>query len=357
MPRVFVLIAVPLLCLALLLLGCSGGESSEQQQRQEPQASQQVRQDDQEQSAQPAQQVEPAEQVQSVESEQTDQPVAPKLDAAEETKLVIGGERTATLLLPSGVDRREPRPLIVLLHGYGSNSVQADQYFQFSRRVDAGGFGLLLPDGTVDEIRNQFWNGTPECCDIFAAEPDDVSYIRSLIEEAQQVAAFDPIFAVGHSNGGFMAYRLACEEIAGLTAIVSLAGAAFADPGECRSPAPLSVLQIHGTKDQDVLYEGGRLPEHPDPDRAAAPGARDSVLRWAERAGCDRERSTELPRIDTDTAVAGEETSVVRWSEGCREGTVMELWTIEGGGHIPLVWGTDFTPGILKWLLERSQAG
>ncbi len=306
-------------------------------------------QSEQAQSAQVA--AEQSQQEQETEEQGQQQVQQPSQEAT--MKVIVGGDRPATLVLPQEADLAAPRPLIVLLHGYSSFAQQADQYFQFSDRVDEGGFGLLLPDGTIDQIRNRFWNATPECCDIFGAETDDVGYIKSLIEEAQTVGSFDRVFAVGHSNGGFMAYRLACEEVPGLTAIVSLAGGAFADPEDCRVPAPLSVLQIHGTKDQSVLYEGGRLPDHPDPDRQAVPGAKDSVLRWAERAGCDVDNAKFPPRIDTDTAVDGAETSIVRFAEGCADGTVMEFWTIEGGGHIPLVWGTDFTPGILKWLLER----
>ena len=127
-------------------------------------------------------------------------------------------------------------------------------------------------------------------------------------------------------------------------------GAAFADESECRAPSPLSVLQIHGTKDGDVLYEGGRLPAHPDPDRAAVPGAKESILRWAERAGCNVDAAEALPRIDTDTSVEGAETLVHRFIQDCAEQVVIELWTIEGGGHIPLVWETDFSLGILGWL-------
>lgn len=267
-------------------------------------------------------------------------------------EVVLGGERPARLLLPDGADRSVPRPLVVLLHGYSSRSSEADGYFQFSRWVDDGEFGLLLPDGTVDQIRNQFWNATEECCDIFGVQVDDVAYIKSLIEEAQGIAVFDQIFAVGHSNGGFMAYRLACEEVPGLTAIVSLAGGPFVNPDECSAPTPISVLQIHGTKDAEVLYEGGRLPSHPDPERQAVPGAKDTVLRWAERSGCDLDAFESLSPIDTDTAVDGAETSRLRYQEGCAEGVRVELWTIEGGGHVPLVWGTDFTPGILEWLAQ-----
>jgi len=338
--------------------------STEQSQEQEAEQPQSAVDTEHAQDEQPAEQstaeIEQEQQQQSLtdpqaevaEAEQ-DEDAQTQQELGTETSVVLGGERPATLLLPRGVDLSQPRPLIVLLHGYSSFAEQADQYFQFSLQVDEDGFGLLLPNGTIDQIRNRFWNATPECCDIFGAEPDDVGYIKSLIEEAQTVGRFDRVFAVGHSNGGFMAYRLACEEVPGLTAIVSLAGGAFAEPEDCRVPSPLSVLQIHGTKDQSVLYDGGRLPDHPDPDRQAVPGAKDSVLRWAGRAGCDIEDAEFFPPIDTDAAVEGAETSIVRFADGCAGSTVMELWTIEGGGHIPLVWGTDFTPGILKWLGER----
>ena len=387
-------IAMPLLgwlaIVAILVVACTSDEPAERQQLQqaesvtqaqrdnEPAAQQQQRQrqpadqpdkDDQPEASQAdskqsetqsvtqvedaAQEGQETERQSQSEGSEAEQDVQAQQEEAAGTEIVLGGERPARLLLPHSADLTQSRPLIVLLHGYSSFARQADQYFQFSQSVDDGGFGLLLPNGTIDQIRNRFWNATPECCDIFGAEPDDVGYIKALIEEASAYAVFDQVFAVGHSNGGFMAYRLACEDVPGLTAIVSLAGGAYAEPEECRVPAPLSVLQIHGTKDQSVLYEGGRLPDHPAPDRRPVPGAKDSVLRWAERAGCVIEDAEFFPPIDTDAAVEGAETSIVRFANGCAQGTVMELWTIEGGGHIPLVWGTDFTPGILKWLADR----
>ena len=268
----------------------------------------------------------------------------------DDDKVVLGGDRPATLLMPTGADRSEPRPLIVLLHGYGSRSSEAEAYFQFSQWVDQRGFGVLYPDGTIDQFAVRHWNATDECCDLFNAEVDDVGYLKSLIEEAREQAEFDQVFAVGHSNGGFMAYRLACEDVPGLRAIVSLAGGAHSDASDCRVPSLLSVLQIHGTEDALVLYEGGRLPTHPDADRQPVPGAKESVLRWAERAGCDIEAVQKLASINTDSTVEGDETTIWRMSKGCVEGVVVELWTIEGGSHVPLVWDTQFTTGILDWL-------
>jgi polyhydroxybutyrate depolymerase len=380
--RSIVLLLLGLLMFAVVSAGCGEDDASEplaeeaeqavepesgdqradtqrqaQAQPEQPEESEESGEPEEQPAARQSEQPEPApseqdqsQQEQQAEAQTQQQQVQAQAEAEAETKLVIGGDRPATLLLPEEGDRSQPRPLIVLLHGYSSRSAEADAYFRFSQWVDKEEFGLLLPDGTVDEISNRFWNATEECCDIFGTEPDDVGYIKSLIDEAREIAEFDQVFAVGHSNGGFMAYRLACEDVPGLAGIVSLAGGAFADPEDCRAPAPLSVLQIHGTDDSIVLYEGGRLPAHPDPDRQPVPGAKDSVLRWAERADCDIDSAGVRPPIDTDSAVDGRETAVVRFSEGCADGTVMELWSVNGGSHIPLVWDTDFTPGILKWL-------
>ncbi len=319
--------------------------------------------DQQEQSAEQSQAVSDAQsQAQETQQGQAEQAAQPdqeqQADSAAEvkTKLTIGGDRPATLLIPQTADTTAAGSLIVLLHGYGSNSREVDLYFLFSQWVDKGNFALLLPDGTTNEIDDQFWNGTPECCDLFGAEPDDVGYITSLVEEAREHVEFEHVFAVGHSNGGFMSYRLACEDLTGLIGIVTLAGGAHSTAEECRVPDPLSVLQIHGTEDRLVLYETGRLPTHPDSERRPVPGAWDSVSRWAERAQCDLDDVKELPAINTDSVVAGNETTVKQLASGCADGTVMELWTIEGGGHVPLVWGTDFTPKILGWIAEREKS-
>lgn len=264
--------------------------------------------------------------------------------------IAIGGsERPATLLIPRDADRSEPRPLVLLLHGYDSSGEGADAYFQFGAHVNELGFGLVLPNGTEDPEGEHFWNGTTECCDMLDTGVDDVGYLRGLIGEARAHAAFDKVFAVGHSNGGFMAYRLACEAIPGLTAIVSLAGGTYANADDCRAPAVVSVLQIHGDRDLVIRYAGGPL-KGPLGWTDSVPGAEESVLRWAERAGCDLNAAEELTPIDTDLFVEGAETSIQRWREGCAGGTVHELWTIKGGGHVPLVWGTEFTGRILLWL-------
>ena len=84
-----------------------------------------------------------------------------------------------------------------------------------------------MANGTRDPDGNRFWNATDFCCDLHNTQVDDVKYLSGLLEEAATHIAVERIFALGHSNGGFMSYRLACEGIPGLVAIASLAGTSF----------------------------------------------------------------------------------------------------------------------------------
>ena len=65
---------------------------------------------------------------------------------------------------------------------------------------------------------------------------DDVGYLSGLIAEAEQTYNIDPkrVYLIGHSNGGFMSFRMACEASELITAIVSLAGSTFENPADCQ---------------------------------------------------------------------------------------------------------------------------
>ena len=156
------------------------------------------------------------------------------------------------------------------------------------------------------------------------------------------------VYAVGYSNGGFMAYRLACDGLDGLVAIASLAGSSFGDPDRCADAAPVSVLQIHGTADLDIPYDGALQYE------GGYPGARELIERWAQRAGCDMQQSSAPPNIDLEHVLEGAETTVQRYREGCSQGITVELWTIEGADHFPF-FTDDWPDHLLNWLFNESR--
>jgi polyhydroxybutyrate depolymerase len=64
------------------------------------------------------------------------------------------------------------------------------------------------------------------------------------------------------------------------------------------------------------------------------PGAKTIVATWASLDGCGAEEQGEP--LDVDRTVPGAETTVSRF-RGCRDGAVVELFTMNGAQHVPRV--------------------
>ena len=260
----------------------------------------------------------------------------------------LGGERPALLVLPADHDSETPIPLVLSLHGFTSHSAEHDRYFGLSKRVNADRFALIMANGTHDPDGHRFWNATDFCCDLHNTQVDDVQYLAGLLEEAATHIAVERIFVLGHSNGGFMSYRLACEGIPRLVAIASLAGTSFSDPSRCAFASPVSVLQIHGTADQVIAYDGSTGEQE-------YAGAEEVALRWAALARCDLTEPETLPPLDLDQDLDGPETTRTRYRTGCRNDATIELWTMVQGAHVPHL-APDFGQRLLEWLFSGARA-
>ncbi|MFW7381055.1 MAG: alpha/beta hydrolase family esterase [Oligoflexus sp.] len=258
-------------------------------------------------------------------------------DVYAQTVQVIGpNDRPARLLLP---ETEEPSSLILFLHGYGSNSADMDRYLGLSRQQDQFGFALLFPEGLVDSSSRQFWNATSFCCDFEQTQVDDSAYLRALIEEAVQKYNIDPqrIMVWGYSNGGFMAYRMACDHADLISGIVNLTGAMHLDPNQCRPTQPVDILHIHGTADEVVSYSAGKQTQ---------PGAEASVAAWAQFNRCATtdwlEGARQVVNVNSfyhdaldwnsrDIRQTGE-TDVLQY-RACEEDARVTLWKVNGAGH------------------------
>jgi polyhydroxybutyrate depolymerase len=263
-----------------------------------------------------------------------------------------GGDRPVTLQLPADFDASRSYPLVVVLHGYGATGLLQTAYLALADLPQDPGAFLLAPDGTVDATGRRFWAASDACCGSGGPVVDDVAYLGGLIDAITADWPVDPsrVVVIGHSNGHFMAYRLACERADVITAIAGLAGAARSIDGAGCAPArPLSVLHLHGTADTVVLYEGGSF------GGVAYPGARASVEQWAGHVGCGGDAITlsEAGSIDLETRLAGLETRIEA-VDACPAGIGVELWTIEGGSHAP-----SFYPSIgltlAEWLFAHPR--
>lgn len=227
-----------------------------------------------------------------------------------------------------------PHPFLLLLHGLGGEGSPLVSLL-------GGAFDgvVAAPDGLMDSQGRRFWNATDACCDFDARRPDDMAYLRAVIETAVRQHEVDPkrVYLIGYSNGGFMAHRLACELKDGVAGIVSIAGASPRHL-KCKGSTP-RVLQIHGSQDTTVPYSGGA-------GRVVGeqPGALGTVQGWADLAGCKEPHSE---RRDLLPVVPGKETHVLSFA-GCRGGPV-ELWTLAGVGHqIPQL--DALRPHLLEFL-------
>ena len=256
---------------------------------------------------------------------------------------VDAGRGPVQVQVPPGVGPASPAPLAILLHGYGGSGAIYEWYLDLADRLLAAGWLYALPDGTVDEEGNRFWNATDACCNLFAAPVDDVGYLEALIAAIDAEIGVSEVHLLGYSNGGFMAYRMACDRPQLLSSVVSMAGATWKEAAACDPVEPVRVLEVHGTEDSQIAYGGGvwraGLAEHP--------GAEETVAHWADYNGCDVE-PTSFAAFDADATLPGAETTRVRYQSGCGE-EFAALWTIHGAEHLP-----EYTPAfrdrLMSWL-------
>ena len=261
-----------------------------------------------------------------------------------------GGARSAVLVLPDKLPEGEI-PLIVSLHGFGSDSFFHSRYIPLHERVNRDGFALLLPDGVENDEGQRFWNPT----DGFGkADHDDISALTALVQEARGELDVGPVYIFGYSNGGFMAYYLACKGLPGLRAVASLAGTSYMTDDACQGAAPVSVLHIHSTDDAVVLFDGVEgEPGAEGRDGPAYAGAEDMFHRWGARAGCNVQSVAYGLGVDLDEDIVGPETLTYAFPEGCAEGITVEMWSSDEGGHAP-GYGDAFTDALLDWLLAQQ---
>lgn len=289
-----------------------------------------------------------ADDVSAVDASTTDAVVATDVQSSGDGGLVH--DRPYTSRAPRTYDPAQPTPLVILLHGYGASGAGQDLYFGLGRIVDTRGFLYAYPDGTVDATGKRFWNASDACCNFQSLPVDDVAYVNAIIDDMSSRYNVDThrIFVVGHSNGGFMSHRFACDASPRVAAFVSLAGVVWNDMTRCAPTQHVSVLQVHGDADSTVLYNGGMF------GLATYPSARATVVGWGMRNGCTGTLGATSMRLDLDTALAGSETHVDSVS-GCPADGAVDFWTIEGGSHIP-AFGASWATTIYDWLMAHPKA-
>lgn len=162
-----------------------------------------------------------------------------------------GLQRKYYVYVPSGV--KENAPMLFMLHGYGGTINQFVESTDLKEMAERDKVILVYPEGTP-AIGLNHWNAF-----LRYEEVDDIGFItflrNSLVEEYQ--ADEDMVFIGGHSNGGFMAYTLACETNDLFKAYMSISGLMSGETWEtCDVDNETNIFQFHGTSDQIVPIDG-----------------------------------------------------------------------------------------------------
>lgn len=244
--------------------------------------------------------------------------------------------RPYDLQVPRDSTAGDALPLVILAHGFGVNGVGQDLVFPLSKQVDGRRFRYALPNGTQDVNGKRFWNANESCCNDGRVPVDDVAFFRALVEDVRASYGVTRVFIVGHSNGGGMALRLACDAPDLLDGVVAVSAATNETFDDCVN-RPLPILFVHGVEDTWVPYDGS-------PGRFLGPRASAE----AARGGCTG-TWTELERADF-VGDAELETKRERL-EGCSPD--VELWSLDGVGHLP-IFDARWTTATLDWLTERA---
>jgi len=269
--------------------------------------------------------------------------------AGKATVVAFPGSRPFKLQVPTSYTKGKSAPLIIALHGYTSSGAETEKYLKLGPVADTRGILYVAPDGSLDNNGLQFWNATPSCCNFSGSKVNDEAYIMSIINAVSKKYNVDQkrIYVVGHSNGGFMSHHMACSDSNRIAAIASFAGATYKDQSMCKPGQPITVLQIWGTADETISYTGGAL-------LAPYPGAAETIADWAKLDKCSAKIITSPTKINIESSIPGNETTVSDYA-GCGAKTTVELWSIAGGHHVPTL-APDFATRLVNFLLAHPKA-
>jgi polyhydroxybutyrate depolymerase len=243
------------------------------------------------------------------------------------TEAELIAERPYTPTVPAGYDPAQKWPLLIVLAGFGEMGTTTAAYLGFTQLAADQGVFLVAPD--ADPLHARYaWNPNPEQFPDF-----DAQYLTAIIHDMEAQYAIDHgrVFVAGHSLGGEMAHRMACDDADDVVAIVSFAGQVSKNPADCVPTRAVSVVEIHGTADSVIGYNGDVQNVPPDP---TVPSAHETIAVWGRNDGCTGPIASTGMTYDLVTDLAGNETTVEAYS-GCPAGIGVELWSIQNGVHKP----------------------
>jgi polyhydroxybutyrate depolymerase len=220
------------------------------------------------------------------------------------------------LRVPPAYDGKSPKPLVVVLHGWGTSGTLAEGYTKMADGADKHGYISVFPDGLG---QTKGWNAG--FIDLSGQKKDDVKFVSDLIDEVSRQVKVDPnrIYVCGHSNGAFLTHAVGAGIGNRLAAIGAVAGTIGIPRANTHVPDPkwpVNVLIFHGKQDPTVAFS------QTSKALLTGYGAEESAKWWADKDGISAP-----PKV---TKVGGIETTTYG---GTSKGPEVVLITSETGIH------------------------
>ena len=269
-------------------------------------------------------------------------PIPERTEDFEAVLEVDGLLRSYQVHVPTGYLGEEQHPLLLALHGSGFGAAGMRSTTGLDTTADRHGFLVAYPDGVG---QGWVWDAS------FSAEIDDVKFLTLLLDrlDAQLSVDLDRVYVTGFSAGGMMAQKLSCSvpsRFAGAAVVGATLPRRIRD--ECLSALsrrlPFSVMSILGTGDPLIPFDGDTTTGDLSLLSAAT-----TMETWARRDGCDTTPETSTAYEDPTFGIT---TRLERYP-GCDGGLEVELYAMEGAGHI---WPETVFPAneaIAEFLLRQ----
>ena len=185
--------------------------------------------------------------------------------------------RQFIVYVPTNYNSEIDYPLMINFHGFGGTASDFVETADMRSLAESEGFIIIYPQGT-NLGGYPHWNSSAPSSDN-KSSVDDFGFVEAMIENISSTYSINEnrIYAAGYSNGGFMSYYLACNSTK-FAAIGSVAGTMIDDSYQnCNALVPTAMINIHGTADSVVLYEG---------DSYGSTAIKDVVTWWKNFNSC-----------------------------------------------------------------------